>query len=323
MSTIVESDRHDLGLRIVLCRRCAMAVVSPRPDDLWFNEFYLHHFWPLYIGSRFSDLHDMYVRDQCAERSRQIWDAIAPFLNFSPKNYLDVGCGQGAMLAEFRSRHPNSACYGVEPSVDAAEYCFIRHGFRIKTQAWDTLNVGDLPGPFDLVTMIHVLEHVLNPANVLTRAVQRLSDEGFIYVEVPDLLSDRWSGKNFFHIAHVLYFHEIALRNLFLRCGLDVVTVIRGAAEVWPWAIGLVGRKSTLPYCPKELPILPRNFQNQVLRHLDARGIGKARGSFRIRRNLPSFVSPRKFARFLAKHIGPLKIFNRTRGFKRSGDARP
>lgn len=304
MSTIAKSDRHDLGLRIVLCRRCTMAMVRPRPDDVWFNQFYRDQFWPLYIGSRFTDLHDMYVRDQCAERSHQIWDAILPFLNFSPMNYLDVGCGQGAMLAEFRSRYPDSSCNGVEPSVDAAEYCFARHGFQVNTGALDSLSAGDLPGPFDLVTMIHVLEHVLSPVDVLAQAVQRLSGNGFIYVEVPDLLSDRWSGKDFFHIAHVSYFHETALRNLFLRCGLEVVAVVRGAAEIWPWAIGFVGRKSsTVPYRTEELPVVPRDFRERVKHHLDTRDISGESGIFQLPRNLPWFVYPRKVARFLLKHV--------------------
>jgi SAM-dependent methyltransferase len=304
MSTIARTDRHDLGLRIMMCRRCAMAMVRPRPNDDWFNQFYRDQFWPLYIGSRFADLNDMYVRDQCSERSHQIWDAIAPFLNFFPKNYLDIGCGQGAMLAEFRTRYPNTCCNGVEPSVDAAEYCFNRHGFRVNTVACDSLRAGELPGPFDLITLIHVLEHVLNPVDVLARAVQRLSDGGLMYVEVPDLLSDRWSGKDFFHIAHISYFSEVALRNLFLRCGLEVLGVVRGAAEVWPWAIGFVGRKgSTHPYRSKELPAVPRDFIERVKHHLDSREIITAPSFSRLPKNLPWFVCPRKVARFLLKHL--------------------
>ena len=302
MTTIANSDRHDLGLLIVLCRRCAMAMVSPRPDAIWFSQFYRDHFWPLYVGSRFTDLDDMYVRDQCAERSHQIWDAIEPILKFSPQNYLDVGCGQGAMLAEFRSRFPDAACDGIEPSVDAAKYCFARHGFQIKTRAWDSLGEGDLPGPFDLVTIIHVLEHVLDPVVVLAQAVERLSDNGFIYVEVPDLLSDRWSGKDFFHIAHVSYFHEISLRTLFLRCGLEVISVVRGAAEVWPWAIGFVGRKrSTISYRSEEIPVVSREFRDLVKYHVDSRRIGRPPGDFRLHRKLPWYVSPIKVARFLLR----------------------
>jgi SAM-dependent methyltransferase len=304
MVTIAKSDRHNLGLRIVMCRRCTMAMVRPRPDDDWFNQFYRDQFWPLYIGSRFTDLDDMYVLDQCAERSHQIWDAIVPFLNFSPKNYLDIGCGQGAMLAEFRTRYPNASCNGVEPSVDAAEFCFSRHGFRVNTAACDSLSAGDLPGSFDVITLIHVLEHVLSPVDVLARAVQRLSDDGFIYVEVPDLLSDRWSGKDFFHIAHVSYFNELALRNLFLRCGLEIFGVVRGAAEVWPWAIGFVGRKaSRVSYRSKELPVAPEQFIKRVRHHLDSREIIRAPRIFQLPRNLPWFVCPRKVARFLLKHL--------------------
>jgi hypothetical protein len=120
--------------------------------------------------------------------------------------------------------------------------------------------------------MIHVLEHVLNPVEALSRAVSTLSEDGFIYVEVPDLLSDRWLGKDFFHVAHVSYFHEIALRNLFLRCGLQVDAVIRGAAEIWPWAIGFLGRKgSTSIDRFDQVPTVPRAFIDRIKRHVASR----------------------------------------------------
>jgi 2-polyprenyl-3-methyl-5-hydroxy-6-metoxy-1,4-benzoquinol methylase len=248
-------------------------MISPRPESAWFDEFYRKDYWPVYISSRFKDLDDMYIQDQCDERSRQIFEAIHPKLRYAPKNYLDVGCGQGAMLAEFRRRYPAATCVGVEPSADAAAFCFHRHGLQVNSCSWTLLDAEELQGPFDVITLIHVLEHVLDPVDVLTRAVDRLSPNGLIYVEVPDILSERWTGKDFFHIAHVWYFHETALRNAFFRCGLEVMDVIRGAADIWSWAIGFVGQKSLKkPQPPEAIPEATRDIKERLRAHVAAHG---------------------------------------------------
>lgn len=242
---LTHSDRHDLGLGVIACDHCAMGMISPRPVSAWFDEFYRRYYWRIYISSRFKDLSEMYVVDQCDERAKQIFNAITPHLCEAPNSYLDVGCGQGAMIAEFRKRYPSGNYVGVDPSRDAAEFCRQHHGITIEVVERNSLDADGIRRQFDLITLIHVLEHVLDPVGVLSRAVEGLSDVGLIYVEVPDLLSKEWSGKEFFHVAHIWYFHDFALRNLFTRVGLDVVSIIRGAAEVWPWSIGFVGQRNT------------------------------------------------------------------------------
>lgn len=271
-SALTNVDRHNLGVKLVACRGCGMGMISPRPESRWFDEFYTNTYWPIYISSRFKDLDEMYIGDRCIERAEQIFNTITPNFLHPPGSYLDVGCGQGAMLAEFRKRYPTASYFGVESSRAAAEFCRRRHGINIEVAHWDFAKPDDLSGPFDLITLIHVLEHVLDPVDVLTRAVQRLSGTGLIYVEVPDLLSDKWSGKEFIHIAHVWYFHEIALRNLFLRCGLDIVSVTRGATEIWPWAVGLVGqRNATGPQPSEAVPAVPKSFLTCLKEHLVSR----------------------------------------------------
>lgn len=280
-------DRHDLGLNVVTCRRCSLAMISPRPETQWFDYFYQQNYWPVYISSCFKDLDEMFTADRCAERAEQIFHAIDDNFPQAPQNYLDVGCGQGAMIAEFRKRYPTAQCIGVEPSADAADFCRRRHEVTVEALQWDSLDSDTLPGPFDVITLIHVLEHVVDPVDVLTKAVDRLSSNGRIYVEVPDLLSDRWSGKDFFHIAHVWYFHELALRNLFLRCGLDVTAITRGAAEVWPWAIGFVGKANMKGPQPADaVPTVPMNFIHRLQGHLARRDVPVAGVIPRLQRQL-------------------------------------
>ena len=233
----------------------------------------------------------MFIEDRCAERAGQIFTAIVPNLRKLPESYLDVGCGQGAMLVEFRRRFPASQCKGLEPSPDAVDYCRRHHGIEVEVLNWNSLDGDMITGPFDLITLVHVLEHVLDPVGVLTRAAQRLSPEGMIYVEVPDLLSDRWAGKGFFHIAHIWYFHETSLRNLFQRCGLEVIAVTRGVADIWPWAIGFVGRKSVSgPLAPQDVSEVTAEFVPQLVNHLRSRDISPPSKSLLLAKKLLRLV---------------------------------
>ena len=174
------------------------------------------------------------------------------------------------MLAEFRRRYPTVTCVGVESSPDAAAFCLRRHGLQVASRPWQSIDAEELPGSFDLITLIHVLEHVPDPVGMLMRAVNRLSPNGLIYIEVPDLQSERWSGKDFFHIAHVWYFHEVALRNLFLRCGLKIIDVTRGAADIWSWAIGFVGQKNLINPLPTEaIPAVTEDLKEHLRDHVN------------------------------------------------------
>lgn len=270
--TFLRGDRHQLGLETACCRHCGMVLIAERPEDPWFDEFYARSYWPLYVGQRFEGAEDMFVRDRCAERAREILDGIHPSLPVTIDSALDVGCGQGGVLAELRRRYPNAVLDGIEPSRESTLFCSEKHGIDVTHGRWEALERDRLPGPYDLITMVHVVEHVLDPVAGLTRAVERLAEDGRVYVEVPDLLSNRWRGLAFFHIAHVWCFAELSLRNLFSRAGLEVLSVHRGLAAHWPWAVGAVGRKSLRARIDASaVPAAPRGYRRELEAHVLAR----------------------------------------------------
>ncbi len=106
---------------------------------------------------------------------------------------LDVGCGDGALLAEFAARRPGWTLAGVEIAQAAARIA------RTNLPAVD-VRVYDgtrLPWPdasFDAGLLSHVLEHVPDPPATL-REVARVC--GVVVVEVPleDNLSARRASK--------------------------------------------------------------------------------------------------------------------------------
>lgn len=257
-SLVSTLDRHELGLHSRLCRNCSLVFTSPRPSDEWFEEFYEVFYWPVYIGSRFRDADDMFVRDGCRERASAILDGFLSDVVTPVSRCLDVGAGQGGMLVELKHRFPNAELLGIEPSAAGVEFCRSRHGMKVQQLSWECLATDELHGSFDLVTLIHVLEHVLDPLRCLQSAIGRLSEQGYLYVEVPDILSAHWSGCGILHIAHVMNFSAPSLTRLVQRAGGRVVKVYHGLAPIWPWAIGLLVQRETVAQASVS-PIRPMN----------------------------------------------------------------
>lgn len=139
-----------------------------------------------------------------------------------PGRLLDIGCGKGHFLAAARAA--GWEVVGVDRSPAAAEYA--RRTYGIAVHVGDAQEV-ELDGPFDAVTMWHVLEHMADPSAMLDRARELLRRGGRLVVSVPNLASAqaRVFGNNWFHLDrrhHLYHFTPLALRALLTRRGFTV-----------------------------------------------------------------------------------------------------
>lgn len=92
---------------------------------------------------------------------------------------LDVGCGTGAILEEFSRRYE---AFGIDPSQQAVDFCRQRG----LTNVWAGL-LADFPPdkPYDLITMMDVVEHVEDDRGLLMEARRRLAPGGHLLITVP------------------------------------------------------------------------------------------------------------------------------------------
>ena len=149
---------------------------------------------------------------------RILRDALEPH---GDNRLLDVGCGGGALLALHRRLGWTVA--GVEPHPRAAARCRAR-GLPVHAGS-----LADAPdwGPFDVVLLSHVLEHVRDPLALLQQAAARLAVGGRIVVVTPNAraLGLAWFGSAWFALEaprHLMLFDSHTIRKLAADAGLRV-----------------------------------------------------------------------------------------------------
>jgi 2-polyprenyl-3-methyl-5-hydroxy-6-metoxy-1,4-benzoquinol methylase len=220
------------------CRACGFGVTDALPRSL--DAFYPHRYRK-YTGLTRTLLKALYAFRVRGWRRWLRQRGVA----------LEVGCGDGWMLASLRRR--GWRVIGIERSIDAARSAAKVNQVPALVGGLDALR--SLP-QFDVVILFQVLEHLLDPLVTLRRAADLLAPDGTIIVAVPNLASwqARVFGRSWFHLdvpRHVNHFSPEALRLAFQHTGLRIVRMRFSSIEHDPFgwvqsALNAMGFKQNL-----------------------------------------------------------------------------
>ena len=95
---------------------------------------------------------------------------------------LDIGCGLGLFYDALKNEFPQiSEYYAVEPDNDMREY-LLSKGIK---EVYKNINEVK-ENNFSLIIMSHVLEHLPNPREFLSKVINYLQKDGRIFIEVPN-----------------------------------------------------------------------------------------------------------------------------------------
>lgn len=126
---------------------------------------------------------------------------------------LDFGCGDGALLRNLSSMAPGWRLSGQDLGERYKDAILAMPG----VEAFHTAAIEELPDGFDLITAVHVAEHLVQPAECLRQLAGKLGPAGAMAIEVPDLASNPF---DLLIADHATHFTRRTLSVLLARAGL-------------------------------------------------------------------------------------------------------
>lgn len=208
--SIVFDQREFRGFQVVnqLCKNCGLVYQSPRMTEAELLSFYQSEYRQVYQGSQDPSNKDLTVQKARAEALVEI---LREFGVDNIDRFADIGSSSGLLLEEIKEAF-NSQVIGVEPGEAYRNYAENR-GLKVYESLERVKQAGE--PAFDLVSMIHVVEHLPNPVNYLKQLRESfLTSNGKILIEVPNLYA-----HDCFEVAHLISFSRHTLFQMMQKAG--------------------------------------------------------------------------------------------------------
>lgn len=185
---------------------------------------------------------------------------------FADKDVIDIGCGTGGLLDLIKMNTKSIA--GVEPQE------YLRT--KLTSLGYPMYRVTeDVPdNSFDIATLFHTLEHLVEPIETLTAIHKKLRNEGTLIVEVPharDVLLELEPFKKFsLWSEHLILHTKESLRVFLERAGFTDIEIIGfqrySTANHLGWlATGLPGGQEEFPELANDQ--LSTAYRQMLLQH--------------------------------------------------------
>ena len=193
---LFETTERNFTLR--RCGDCQCLFLEPMPSPAEIAAFYPPSYW--WQSSRagwLARLEGIYRRIVLVDHLAFIRRAARSAAPMGRARILDVGCGPATVLGILKQE--GFEVHGVDASARAAEVAKRDHGVDVSV---GTLGEAGLASAsFDTVVLLHVLEHVPDPGEVLVAIGRVLRDSGRLVLQVPNidsvqfrLFGTRWYG---------------------------------------------------------------------------------------------------------------------------------
>ncbi|MCF8475815.1 MAG: class I SAM-dependent methyltransferase [Pseudolabrys sp.] len=240
-----DSRTWKAGGRITVCHECGAVQKPVEPDwkddiNQIYQSYAIYHQaageeQPIFAGNG----------GPPQPRSRSLTQYFEDKLRLPTRaNVLDFGCGTGSALKTYSANYSGWKLYGAELSNRSLPILEKIPGFA----ELFTCPPADIALRFDFITLIHALEHVLDPVATLRDLAGRLADSGVLFVQVPD------GAKTPYDLViadHLLHFSLETLRFAAERAGCHVIEV---TDSVLPKELSLIVRSGKVQTVKPRLP---------------------------------------------------------------------
>ena len=155
---------------------------------------------------------------------------IKKYQKNSYSNVLDVGAGYG-FWSNFLIKNDYNVT-SIEPHKQACDYANNTYDINCQNLFFEET---DFNQSFDQIFMFDVLEHFINPKQMLEKAKGLLRPGGLIYIQVPNVLGLKYPLNHSLGLPHHIWqFNPKSLRNLLISAGFEPL-------QYWTGIQGVIG----------------------------------------------------------------------------------
>jgi len=202
----------EFGSKLGICHNCG--TIQKIQDQFWNKNIELiYNNYEVYKTTGGIDQPIFSNNQEVETRSKKICNYLYDELKkFEAGSVLEIGCGNGVFLKEFSNFFPIWKKVGCELNE--------KHKNTINSIPNTEFFSGDLKTlnrKFDLIVMIHSLEHIFFPIEFLKSIKNLLNKNGMIFIEVPNFLMSPFDITIYDHCTH---FYLSNLKNILNYCGL-------------------------------------------------------------------------------------------------------
>lgn len=202
------------GPIVAKCNICGMIYLNPIEDKESYRKFYDNDEQRNFVLNIMGN-YEARIMTQAMYR----YNLLKSEINHN-YDVLDVGCGYSYFLKMIeKCAHK---VFGIEVSKMRAKAAKER---GIDVTHGDIFN-WDIGKKIDVITMFHVLEHIVNPNEFMLRLREIIKEDGKLIIEIPNhddiLLKNRSYRKFYYQNAHCSYFTIDTLEQLLNKFGFAI-----------------------------------------------------------------------------------------------------
>ena len=172
-------------------------------------------------------------RQDPAHYNDNVLTPLFDVMDESPRRVLELGCAGGGFGAALMERFPGATVVGIEAGRAAAAKAATRLERVIcaRIEDVDFAAEGFKPGEFDMVVAADILEHLIDPWNLLVRLKPWLAPRAQVVASIPNVrnitvVSELLVGGRFEYaerglldITHLRFFTLAEIQRMFVETG--------------------------------------------------------------------------------------------------------
>ncbi|MFN6945958.1 MAG: class I SAM-dependent methyltransferase [Cytophagaceae bacterium] len=224
LSVVMKTKDYSVtqeNFTIARCNNCGLWFTNPRPSENAIGRYYQSQDYISHTNTSKGIINRLYHQVRNITLKKKV--ALINSLHKGKGSILDMGCGTGYFLAA--CKNDGWKVEGMEPDDNARKMASEITNTRINKSLDVVPN-----GPYDIITLWHVLEHIHKLNETLETLYSKLSAKGKLIIAVPNCSSydaakydEKWAAYDV--PRHLYHFTPETIKPLLKKHHFNIIDV--------------------------------------------------------------------------------------------------